>query len=145
MSITQELENINDLESVGFDHKQAKVLTKIIEQSHVDSHESLKEFIRSELDSKINGLRNDLNSRINGLHNDLDSKIDGLCNDLDSKVGGLRNDLDSKVGGLRNDLMSEIKDLKVYIAESQKDLLIKLFGIIVGTVGLAVTILKLFP
>ena len=24
MSITQELENINELESVGFDHKQAK-------------------------------------------------------------------------------------------------------------------------
>lgn len=73
----------------------------IIEQSHVDSHESLKVFIRCELDSKINGLR--------------------------------------------NDLMSEIKDLKVNIAESQKDLLIILFGIIVGTVGLAVTVLKLFP
>ena len=78
-----------------------RAITKIVEQSHVDSHESLKEFICSELDSKINGLR--------------------------------------------NDLMSEIKDLKVYIAESQKDLLIKLFGIIVGTVGLAVAILKLFP
>lgn len=42
MPITKELENINELEAVGFDHKQAKALTKIIEQSHVDSHESLK-------------------------------------------------------------------------------------------------------
>jgi len=57
----------------------------------------------------------------------------------------IRGELDSKINGLRNDLMSEIKDLKVNIAESQKDLLIKLFGIIVGTVGLAVTVLKLFP
>ena len=112
MSITKELENINELEAVGFDHKQAKAITKIVEQSHVDSHETLKDFIRGELDSKINGLRNDLNSNVNGL---------------------------------RNDLMCEIKDLKVSIAESQKVLLIKLFGIIVGTVGLAVTILKLFP
>ena len=64
---------------------------------------------------------------------------------MNSKVNGLRNDLDGKINGLHNDLMSEIKDLKVSIAESQKDLLIKLFGIIVGTVGVAVTILKLFP
>lgn len=40
---------------------------------------------------------------------------------------------------------NNIKDLEVRIAYSQKDLLIKIFGIIVGTVGIAVTILKLFP
>ncbi len=134
MSITKELENINELESVGFDHEQAKAITKVVEQSHVDSHGTLKDFIRGELDSKINGLRNDL-----------DGKITGFSNDLDGKINGLSNGLDGKVSGLRNDLMGEIKDLKVYITESQKDLLIKLFGIIVGTVGLAVTILKLFP
>ncbi|MCP4252191.1 MAG: hypothetical protein GY775_02075 [Candidatus Scalindua sp.] len=60
-------------------------------------------------------------------------------------INVLGNDLNSKTNELRNDLMGEIKDLKVNIAESQKDLLIKLSGIIVGTVGLAVTILKLFP
>jgi hypothetical protein len=53
---------------VGFDHKQAMAITKIVEQSHVDSQETLKDFIRSELDSKINGLRNDLNSKINDLN-----------------------------------------------------------------------------
>ena len=57
----------------------------------------------------------------------------------------IRGELDSKINGLRNGLVCEIKDLKVSIAESQKDLLIKLFGIIVGTVGVAVTILILFP
>ncbi len=145
MSITKELENINELEPVGFDHEQAKAITRVVEQSHVDGHETLKDFIRGELDSKINGLRNDLDGKINGLHNDLDNKINGLNNDLDNKISGLSNDLNGKTSGLRNDLRSEIKDLNVYIAESQKDLLIKLFGIIVGTVGLAVTILKLFP
>ncbi len=44
MSITNELENINELESVGFDHEQAKAITKVVEQSHVDGHETLKGF-----------------------------------------------------------------------------------------------------
>ena len=96
MPITKELENINEFESVGFDHNQAKTLTKIIEQSHVDSHESLKGFIRNELDKQT-------------------------------------KDFDSKLYALETRLIA-----------SQKDILIKIFGIVVGTVGVAVTILKLF-
>ncbi|MGR3318294.1 MAG: hypothetical protein ACUZ8O_07400 [Candidatus Anammoxibacter sp.] len=45
---------------------------------------------------------------------------------------------------LRNELVGKIKDLEVSMAVSQKDLLVKIFAIIVGTVGVAVTILKLF-
>ena len=56
MPITAELENIRTLESVGFDHKQAEAITSIIEKSHIDAQESLKEFIRNELDLKINRL-----------------------------------------------------------------------------------------
>ena len=88
--ITSELDNLRKLESVGFNHEQAETLTDVIEKSHVDSHESLKEFIHNELTREISGLRAEIS-----------------------------------------------RDLK--------DLLIKLFGIIVGTVGIAVTILKLFP
>lgn len=50
MPITSELDNINALESVGFDHNQAKTLARIIEKSHIDSHESLKEFISNKLE-----------------------------------------------------------------------------------------------
>ena len=73
-------------ESVGFSH----------EQSHAQSHESLKEFIRNEFERQI-------------------------------------KDFDAKLGALETRIMI-----------SQKDLLIKIFGIIVGTVGIAVIILKLF-
>jgi alpha-acetolactate decarboxylase len=97
MPITRELDNLKKLESVGFSHEQAETLADVIEKSHVDSQESLKEFIHSENTN-------------------------------------LENKIDSKISGLETRLMA-----------SQKDLLIKIFGIIVGTVGIAVTILKLFP
>ncbi len=97
MPITRELENLEKFESAGFNHEQAKTLADVIEKSHVDSQESLKEFIHSENTN-------------------------------------LENKIDSNISGLETRLMA-----------SQKDLLIKIFGIIVGTVGIAVTILKLFP
>lgn len=79
MPITAERKNTNKFESVGFDHNQAKALAEVIEKSHQDSHQDLKEFIRSELKA------------------------------------------------------------------SQADLLIKIFGIIVGSLSIAVAILKLTP
>ncbi|ODS30798.1 MAG: hypothetical protein SCARUB_04079 [Candidatus Scalindua rubra] len=47
--------------------------------------------------------------------------------------------------GLRDEINASELRIKADLANSQKDLLIKIFGIIVGTVGIAVTILKLFP
>jgi len=90
MSITRELENLKKLESVGFSHEQAETLADVIEKSHVESQESLKEFIHNELRTEISNLRSEISREL-------------------------------------------------------KDLLIKIFGIIIGTVGIAVTILKLFP
>lgn len=97
MPITRELENLKKFESAGFSHEQAETLTDVIEKSHVDSQESLKEFIHNENTN------------------------------------------------LENKLSKEISNLRVEINKELKDLLIKIFGIIVGTVGVAVTILKLFP
>ncbi len=55
------------------------------------------------------------------------------------------NELRGEFRDMENRLLSSQKDLEVLMVTSQKDMQIKLFGIIVGTVGLAVTILKLFP
>ncbi len=112
MPITSELDNLKKLEAVGFDHKQAETLADVIEKSHVESQEGLKEFFRSELSKQIGGL---------------DSKLSKEISNLDSKLN------------------NEISNLRVEISRELKDLLIKIFGIIVGTVGIAVTILKLFP
>ena len=46
---------------------------------------------------------------------------------------------------IRNEFKQDIKDLGIRLAYAMKDQLIKIFGIVVGTVGIAVTILKLFP
>ena len=90
MSITRELENLKKLESVGFSHEQAETLADVIEKSHVESQESLKEFIHNE-----------------------NTKLE--------------------------------LNIEATISKELKDMLIKIFGIMVGTVGVAVTILKLFP
>jgi hypothetical protein len=47
--------------------------------------------------------------------------------------------------GIHNEINASELRIKAELANSQKDPLIKIFGIIVGTVGIAVTILKLFP
>lgn len=119
MSITEELNNVRKMESVGFTHDQAETLAGIIEKAQVDGQVNLKDFIRNEL----NNLRNELLKENNNL----------------------RNELLNENSNLRNELISEIKDIEVRMAHAQRDMLIKIFGIVVGTVGIAVTILKLFP
>ncbi|MGR3318091.1 MAG: hypothetical protein ACUZ8O_06385 [Candidatus Anammoxibacter sp.] len=110
MPITKELKNIKTFESAGFTHEQAESLTDVIEESHADSQESLKEFIRDELGKQTK---------------DVDIKF----SNLDVKF----SNLDVKLNALETRLMI-----------SQKDILVKIFAIIVGTVGVAVTIIKVF-
>lgn len=60
MPITQELKNVKRFESTGFSHEQAEVLAETIEESHIDSQESLKEFISNKLSTEIKDLKYDL-------------------------------------------------------------------------------------
>lgn len=62
MPITKELDNIRKFESVGFTHEQAEILADVIEQSHVDSQQGLKEFIHKEIDDFRKEVRNEINS-----------------------------------------------------------------------------------
>lgn len=119
MPITRELDNLKKLESAGFSHEQAETLADVIERSHVDSQESLKGFIHSE---------------ITGIHKELN----GIHKELDNKTNNLRCELAGQIS-------AEISNLHAEISRELKDLLIKIFGIMVGTIGVAVTILKLFP
>ena len=96
MPITEELKNLQKFESVGFSHEQSEALADVIEESHADSQESLKEFIRNEFEKQTKGF-------------------------------------DAKLSSLETRLMI-----------SRKDLIVKIFVIIVGTVGVAVTIIKVF-
>ena len=125
MPITKELKNVKKYESAGFTHEQAETLAETIEESHVDSQESLKDFIRNEL----KGISNELDAKLTSISNELDAKITGISNELEKQT----KDFDAKLSALETRLMI-----------SQKDLLVKIFAIIVGTVGVAVTILKLF-
>ncbi len=57
----------------------------------------------------------------------------------------LRNEIKLLIAEMNKDISGKIGELEVHMVTFQKDMLIKIFGIIVGTVGIAVTILKLFP
>lgn len=66
MPITKELENLRKFESAGFTHEQAETLTDVIEQSHVNGQQSLKDFIndkfeelRAEMDNRFKDVRNE--------------------------------------------------------------------------------------
>ena len=77
MPITKELENMRKFESVGFTHKQAETLTDVIEQSHVNGQENLKEFIEKKfegVDRKFENIHHEivnLELRIKASHTDL--------------------------------------------------------------------------
>lgn len=49
MPITKELKNVKKLKSVDFTSKQAEALVDVIEQSHIDGQQILKDFIRNEI------------------------------------------------------------------------------------------------
>ena len=71
MPITEELKNVKKFESVGFTHEQAEVLTESLEKDVTNGHESLKEFIRNE----INGLELRINASVSKQLTDLLVKI----------------------------------------------------------------------
>ncbi len=93
MPIIEELKNLKKFESVGFSHEQAEALAETIEHAQASGYENLKEFIRTELDTKINGLRNELGTKINGL----DSKINELRSDLRADIAISSKDLLIKI------------------------------------------------
>ncbi len=137
MPITEELTNLKKLESVGFTHEQSEVLADVIEKAQVSGQESLKEFIHNEL-KELRGEFRDLESRLLSSQKDLESRLLSSQKDLENRLLSSQKDLESR-------LLSSQKDLEILMMTSQKDMLIKIFGIIIGSLTVAVTILKLFP
>ncbi|MCP4252192.1 MAG: hypothetical protein GY775_02080 [Candidatus Scalindua sp.] len=133
MPITRELENIEELEAVNFNHEQAKALAKIIECSHADSHENLKEFISAENKSLVETLRSEFKQGITVLRSEFKEQITTL-----------RSEFKEDITGLRSELKENIKDLEIRMAYSQKDLLLKIFAIISGTSAMLFAAIKLF-
>lgn len=130
MPITVELKNVKKFGSVGFTHEQSETLAETIEQAQVDGQEGLKEFIHSE----IKGLRTEFNSKI-------DIKIDNVQHALYSKIDNVQHELNNKIERILN----VTDNIDIHIKAGQYDLLIKILAIVVGSLTVAVTILKLFP
>lgn len=92
MPITKELNNIKKLEAVGFPHEQAETLADIIEQSHIDSQQSLKEFIGDKLDAFSKEIRNEiinLELRTNNKMSEMEAKLRASQADLLMKYSAI--------------------------------------------------------
>ncbi len=84
MPITKELENIRKFESVGFTHEQAESLADVIEQSHVNGQQSLKDSFHT------------LENRMNTLEKKIDSVLD-VTNNIDLHIKAGQADLLLKI------------------------------------------------
>lgn len=95
MPITKELDNIRKFESVGFSHEQAEVLTDVIEQSHVNGQQGLKEFIRNELD----GFRREMDDFRKEFRNEI-KEVRNEINSLELRMKASQTDLLVKIFGI---------------------------------------------
>ncbi|OHB71347.1 MAG: hypothetical protein A2W17_07390 [Planctomycetes bacterium RBG_16_41_13] len=130
MPITKELSNIRKLEAAGFPHEQAEVLTDIIEQSHVDGQQSLKDFI-----SRMHEDTNRQFDEINKKFDDVNKRFD----DVNNRFDGVNKQFD----GFRKEMHTEMTTLEWRIKASHSDLLMKIFAIVAGCTSIAVAVAKI--
>ncbi len=128
MAITKELKNMQQLEAVGFDHKQAETLADIIAHAQADSQQDLKDFIRNE----INGFSGEIKGEINGLRNEMNLKF----SEVDKRFGDVNTKFEK--------IFNVTDNIDIYIKAGQYDLLIKIFAIVTGTAAMLFAALKLF-
>lgn len=62
-----------ELESIGFTNEQSETLADVIEQSHIDGQQSLKEFINNKFDNFSREIRNEMKLSISELETRLKS------------------------------------------------------------------------
>lgn len=114
MPITKELENLRKFESAGFTHEQAEALTDVIEQSHVNGQQSLKDFINDKFE-------------------EFRAEMDNKFKDVHSEFKDVRNEL--------KDVRNEIVSSELRTRASHTDLLVKILAIAAGctTIGIAIS------
>ena len=128
MPITKELYNIKKLEAVGFPHEQAETLTDIIEQSHVDSQQSLKEFIRNE--------NTNLEARLKSSQAEMEHR-------LKSSQAEMAHGLKSSQTEMAHGLKSSQTEMELRLKTSQTDVFIKFSAVVAGFISAALAIAKL--
>ncbi len=73
------------------------------------------------------------------------AQAEALAESLENAQVNGNESLKEFIRGEIKELRTEINASELRMKASLTDLLVKIFGIVVGTVGVAVTILKLFP
>lgn len=138
MPITKELSNIRKLEAVGFPHEQAEVLTDIIEESHVDGQQSLKDFI-GKMHEDTNRQFDEINKKFDAVNKRFDD-VNKRFDDVNNRFDGVNKQFDE----FRKEMHTEMTTLEWRIKASHADLLMKIFAIVAGCTSIAVAVAKIF-
>ena len=150
MPITKELYNIKKLEAVGFPHEQAETLTDIIEQSHVDSQQSLKEFIHNEitnLETRLKLSQAELETRLKSsqaeMAHALKSSQAEMAHALKTSQAEMAHALKSSQAEMGHGLKSSQTEMELRLKTSQTDIFIKFSAVVAGFISAALAIAKL--
>lgn len=112
----QRTQQYQKVRRVGFPHEQAEVLTDIIEESHVDGQQSLKDFIGK-------------------MHEDTNRQFDEINKRFDA--------VNKQFDEFRKEMHTEMTTLEWRIKASHSDLLMKIFAIVAGCTSIAVAVAKI--
>jgi hypothetical protein len=115
MPITQERQTMQDLRSAGFSQQQAEVLAAKLEATAQATQQDLKDFIREQMGA-------------------LDRKLDAIEEKLEGKLSALEGRINVRFAGQ-----------EARFEHSLRMQMATILTAIIGVVGLAVAIIKLFP
>lgn len=150
------LKYTEELEKAGFTESQAKASLKLIIEVMNESFSTKSDLnatklelkadlvqLRSELSADIISVRNELSAEIKSVRNELGAEIKNLRNEVFAEINNVRNELTSEIKRVEWELGSKIQSLDSNVKQLENRLTIKLGGMMVVTVGLAVTLMKL--
>ena len=133
MPITTELQNVRELKEVGFTEKQADKLAELFERSLSQGFEKFAEL----LDRRLVALEARLVA-LEARMAALEARMVAMEERLVARMVAMEERLEARI-----DARSEGVRTEFY--KAAHDNLMKIFALVVGTVSLAVAIIKLFP
>ncbi len=133
------IEIADQLESAGFDKKQAKAIVLAFDQSLAGDVATRSDIV--ELRSDNEKLRSDMDRKIDAVQFDLEKKIDAVQFDLEKKSDAVQFDLEKKIDAVQFDLDKRI------LQQTTRYVWVMVTGVSVLStlIGVLFTITRLFP
>jgi DNA anti-recombination protein RmuC len=148
MPLTNTLETARRIEALGFTHQQAQGFAELLEDTAHATQQDLKDFIREQigtLDRKLDAQEEKLAGKLDAQEEKLAGKLDAQEEKLAGKLGAQEEKLAGKLDALEGRINVRFAEQEARFEHSLRMQLATILTAIIGVVGLAVAIIKLFP